>query len=254
MMTHIIFGGDGGDDNHYNSKRRQEYKYTNEQSCEYNTLLLRQYIGGGKCHYNPKMESVAWEKFTKHDIDEMMETIIQDEIFKEEATTPVIGAIEQDLTDENDPNTYYLFLAFPTTLPSHDTATAAAATATDKCSMPGQYRRRIRVPLIQFCELLAKAFEAQMTSTTLCFVADASSGMGSDILSTIVKRCNHGVVSFMQRECVCVYLCTVADIISHAKLTLDTLCVYALGNHCRSILDDIPIYSPIKEDTPFHHH
>ena len=204
MMTHIIFGGDGGDDNHYNSKRRQEYKYTNEQSCEYNTLLLRQYIGGGKCHYNPKMESVAWEKFTKTDIDEIMETIIQDEIFKEEATTPLIVALEQDLTDENDPNTYYLFLAFPTTLPSQDTAAAATAAAAGKCSMPGQYRRRIRVPLIQFCELLAKAFEAQMTSTTLCFVADASSGMGSDILSTIVKRCNHGVVSFMQRVCVCV--------------------------------------------------
>ncbi len=235
----------GGGDN-ANSKRRQEYKYANEQSCEYNTLLIRQYIGGGKRQYNPKMESVAWEKFTKTDIDEM-ETIIHDEILKEEnGDTPVIVAIEQDLTDENDPNTYYLFLAFPT-LQSQDTEAAT----TDKCSIPGQYRRRIRVPLIQFCELLAKSFEAQMTSTTLCFVADASSGMGSDILSTIVKRCHHGVVSSCIGT-VCVSMHYFLRLIALIYIVCARM-IYT-GNHCRSILDDIPINPPIKEDTSSHHH
>ncbi len=160
------------------------------------------------------MELAIWEKISKNDVEEM-ENIICEEILLTEkkkkssssssssnssrstttdASSPVIVALEQDLADENDPNTYYLFLAFPTTTTPTSQSQDATAAKGDGMS-PGQYRRRLRVPLVEFCELLANAFQAHIiTSTTLCFVADASCGMGSDVLSTIVRRCNHGVV------------------------------------------------------------
>jgi len=34
-----------------------------------------------------------------------------------------------------------------------------------------------------------------MTSTALCFVADASCGLGSEMLVDVVKACDNGVVS-----------------------------------------------------------
>lgn len=169
----------------YNSKRRQEYKYTVEQSSEFNSLMVRQHVGGGKRVYDPKTESSIWEPYTKNDTKEMEEIIVN--ILDAKKPTPVIVAMEQDLSDQVDPNTYHLLLAFP---PSSDDGGGVATPVA-----PNFYPRRVRVPLVIFTEMLARAFEGQMTSTALCFVADASSGLGSETLTTIAKRCNHGVVS-----------------------------------------------------------
>ena len=180
------------------------------------------------------MELAIWEKISKNDVEEM-ENIICEEILLTEkakkktssssssnssrstttdASSPVIVALEQDLADENDPNTYYLFLAFPTTTTLTSQSQDATAAKGDNIS-PGQYRRRVRVPLVEFCELLANAFQAHITSTTLCFVADASCGMGSDVLSTIVRRCNHGVV----RACILHFSFNIVflRVVSHAN-------------------------------------
>ncbi|KAL7540397.1 hypothetical protein ACHAXR_010083 [Thalassiosira sp. AJA248-18] len=166
------------------AKRRQEYKYTVEQSSEFNSLMIRQHIGGGKGVYDPKSESSIWEPYTKNDTKEMEEIIAQ--ILDSKKPTPVIVAMEQDLGDDRDPNTYHLFLAFPPTSSDDSVATPGP---------PKFYPRRVRVPLVVFSEMLAKAFEGQMTSTALCFVADASSGLGSETLTTVVKKCNHGVAT-----------------------------------------------------------
>ena len=165
------------------AKRRKEYHYAVGQCIEFNTLMIRQHVGGGKGVYDPKMEPLVWEKIRKGDDDEMEKLIV--DILVTKKATPVVVAIEQDLMDENDPNEYHLYLAFP---PSDDAATPVA---------PALYRR-VRLPLVVFCEMLARAFEErQLTSTALCFVADASSGLGSETLATVAKRCNHGVVSYV---------------------------------------------------------
>jgi hypothetical protein len=44
-----------------------------------------------------------------------------------------------------------------------------------------------------FCKKLSNAFQEQLTSTALCFVADASSGLGTDMIGQIVSTC--GMVS-----------------------------------------------------------
>lgn len=148
--------------------------------------MMRQHVGGGKRVYDPKSEPSVWENLTKNDDKEMDEVIA--EILDAKKPTPVIVAMEQDLTDDRDPNTYHLFLAFP---PSGEGDDGNIATP----EAPKFYARKVRVPLVVFCEKMAKAFEGQMTSTALCFVADASSGSGSETLTTVVKECDHGVVS-----------------------------------------------------------
>jgi len=163
------------------AKRRREYRYAVEQGSEYTALMIRQHVGGGKGLYDPKTESVVWAKIGSSDTEEM-DTLLS-EIMDSKKATPVIVAIEQDLEDDNNPNDYHLFLAFP---PANAGVSTPAA--------PNLYQK-VRVPLIAFCERLAKAFKDQMTSTALCFVADASSGLGAEMLTDVVKDCNHGVVS-----------------------------------------------------------
>lgn len=162
-----------------------------EQSSEYNALLVRQHVGGGSGGYDPRSEASAWLTLTKSDGDEMDEVVA--EILDAARPSPVVAAMEQDLADDADPNTHHLFLAFPPTSPAGGTATPADP----------RLCRRVRVPLVEFCERLATAFEGQMTSTALCFVADASSGLGSETLVEVVRRCDHGVVSCSLRcmEC-----------------------------------------------------
>ena len=149
--------------------------------------MIRQHVAGGKRFYDPKMDTAdVWETYTKNNLHEMDELIV--EILNPKKPSPVIVSMEQDLTNTDDPNTYHLLLGFP------PTSDRDGGEHIGTPQFPKMYRR-VRVPLVVFCEKLASAFEKQMTSTTLCFVADASSGMGSDLLTNVVDQCNHGVVS-----------------------------------------------------------
>ena len=51
-----------------------------------------------------------------------------------------------------------------------------------------------QLPLIKFGLLLKDAFENQVTTTTMCFVADASSGLGNEVLTTVLQESKAGVV------------------------------------------------------------
>lgn len=152
--------------------------------------MIRQHVGGGKKIYDPKLldSSDVWEKYTSNDMSEMDDII--KEILDNKKKSPVIVTIEQDLSDDVNPNIYYLYLAFP---PSSNKSDDTDDVSTPE--LPKIYYRRVRLPLLVFCDKLEKAFKDQMTSTALCFVVDASSGMGSDMLCSVVDACDHGVVS-----------------------------------------------------------
>lgn len=199
------------------AKRRQEYAYASEQSSEYNALMIRQHVGGGRGCYDPQTESSVWETHSKNDIKEMEEVI--SDILDANGPSPVIVAIEQDLGDDSDPNTYHLFLAFPSASSSSSRDEDDGVAVTAIIATPGPpafYPRRVRVPFVIFTELLAAAFEKQMTSTALCFVADASSGMGSETLVEVVRKCNHGVATISNPA----WMTTLALLMS--KKNLDT--------------------------------
>ena len=166
--------------------------------------MIRQHIGGGKSYYDPKFEVDVWENYTTNDTTEMDDIVT--EILDKKKKTPVIVTIECELGDDVNPNLYYLYLAFP---PTSSSSSEGDTSDVSTPPSPKMYRR-VRVPLVLFCEKLANAFENQMTSTALCFVADASSSLGSDMLTNVVKECDHGVVSFVNFErymfdCICGY-------------------------------------------------
>lgn len=53
----------------------------------------------------------------------------------------------------------------------------------------------IKFPLQEFVSQLKQAFEDTLTSTALCFVADASSSLGLDMIESILMESNTGMVS-----------------------------------------------------------
>jgi hypothetical protein len=56
-----------------------------------------------------------------------------------------------------------------------------------------EYETIVELPLVKFGLKLADTFKGQLTSTTLCFVADASSGLGSEMLGRIVESSGAGL-------------------------------------------------------------
>jgi len=62
------------------------------------------------------------------------------------------------------------------------------------------YEKIVELPLVPFANKLADTFENNLTSTTLCFVADASSGLGSEILGRIASSTDAGLVSIDRDE------------------------------------------------------
>ena len=57
----------------------------------------------------------------------------------------------------------------------------------------------IKFTLQEFVSQLKQAFEKTLTSTALCFVADASSSLGLDMIESILMESNAGMVSGVWR-------------------------------------------------------
>jgi len=53
--------------------------------------------------------------------------------------------------------------------------------------------KKIQVPLVRFGLVLAEEMKRMLVNTTMCFVADASSGLGSRVLGRVSKECGAGV-------------------------------------------------------------
>ena len=118
--------------------------------------------------------------------EEILSTVVKD-ILKNDQNSPIILSINTDSTTigemkDSDPNTNVILeLAFPVYDNEQKTVKA--------------FDRIVRLPLISFCNLLSKTFHEQVTSTILCFVADASSGLGTELVGKIVSQCDAGMVS-----------------------------------------------------------
>jgi len=68
----------------------------------------------------------------------------------------------------------------------HDTQSQLKASSQKHVTMG----RRIQVPLVPFALQLADTFDGKVTSTAFCFIADASSGLGTHVLTVIAKKCD----------------------------------------------------------------
>lgn len=129
--------------------------------------------------------------------------------------TPLIVGIAKGLDpgfsgeDEYaDPNEWYIYLAFPPPTTKTTTSNDDGKVNEEKGGLAPYRGRRVRAPLSRFGEALAIAFEQKLTSTALCFVADASGGYGTKVLSSVFNGCGTGMVRYNKLGCE-VYVCLI---------------------------------------------
>jgi len=159
------------DPSRLNTKRRAEYQYSWKNASDKTKLQLDYCLAGGLQKYNDDPEIVM--KNTECILkEEAMDSLVKKIVDKKDKTFVYyalkIGKDPYDPKDE-----FYLFLM--------------------QEQQTDQDRTVIQVPLVKFGLKLAKAFEDQLTSTTLCFVADASAGKATNLLESLVKEAKTGV-------------------------------------------------------------
>lgn len=167
------------------AKRRQENLYILEKAIAQSILFLRKYINGGS-FYDWELEKKIMDLVLR---DEDIETLVKEIVIVNPSSatndqfhrTPLIVGIAKDLTLSKS-HEWYLHLAFPTKIKNgHD--------INDDDPMNRHYGRRVQVPLEKFCQYLSIEFDKQKDKTNLCFIADASSSLGSYVLGQVIENC-----------------------------------------------------------------
>eukprot|EP00934_Nitzschia_sp_Nitz4_P008313 Nitzschia sp. Nitz4//scaffold24_size164493//130329//132032//NITZ4_002347-RA/size164493-processed-gene-0.211-mRNA-1//1//CDS//3329544171//8303//frame0 len=150
------------------TKRRREFLYHWKTAIEKTHLLLEYTLAGGQENYNNDNE-INLKKFDYLSTEAQQKELAQ-RILKDKAGQYTTLKIDKDPSDPKEE--YYLFIQ---RLSTEDQP---------------QY---FQAPLVPFCQVLRQAFEDQVTTTTLCFVADASAGKASGLLEQLVKEAKTGV-------------------------------------------------------------
>ena len=151
-------------------KRKQEYAYRWQTALEKAHLQQSYYLAGGVSQVHEDEDYLAKQTDYLSQPEEL-ETLMVN-ILNSKETRVQILKIDTDPHDTT--GEYYLHLL---------------ERAVDQKSKP----RIIQVPLATFGLVLHKAFDEQLTATTLCFVADASSGKATNLLEQLVQESKTGV-------------------------------------------------------------
>mmetsp|Transcript_26540 Transcript_26540/g.62366 ORF Transcript_26540/g.62366 Transcript_26540/m.62366 type:complete len:481 (+) Transcript_26540:156-1598(+) len=154
-----------------NRKRRSEYIYTWKKAVDKAKLQLDYCLAGDVEKYNHDPEIVM--KNTEYisnddDLSALAKKIVDK---KDELSKFYTLKLDRDPYDPTDD--LYLYMV--------------------KDEYSSSKRELLQVPLIEFGTKLAEAFENQPTTTTFCFVADASAGKATKILESLVKESKAGV-------------------------------------------------------------
>mmetsp|Transcript_737 Transcript_737/g.1685 ORF Transcript_737/g.1685 Transcript_737/m.1685 type:complete len:561 (-) Transcript_737:43-1725(-) len=156
------------DPSRLNTKRRAEYQYTWKKSSTKTKLQLDYFLAGGIQKYDDDPEIVM--KNTEYvSSEEGMDALVGKIVDKKE--TSVYYPLKLDKDPHDPTEEFYLYLLQQT----------------------DETRTLFQVPLVKFGMKLAQAFEDQLTSTTLCFVADGSAGKATSLLESLVKESKTGV-------------------------------------------------------------
>lgn len=171
------------------AKRLQEYAYRWEQSIEKALMRAQIYLAGGvdaqlvsssQQQQEQQSKAAASKIWDEHGITDLItEWMKQDKkLQKEQGSSPGNKAAD------NTP--------FPQIL-GFSREEESREILVELCHpKSGSYE----LPLIKFGMVLADILEATLTSTTLCFVADASAGLGSQLVADLLDASKAGVVRF----------------------------------------------------------
>jgi len=210
-------------------KRRNEQRHWIERAISSQISCIRQYVNGGEI-YEAESErcitDIVWED---HHVDQLVNDILTNGHTgatdnagdnaadnagdNDKCLTPLIVGISLDLSHKSvgQAQDWYLYLAYP----QIDTM--------GRCS----YGRRVQTPLVKFGTKLAIAYQSQSHShshshsqsdpinknssttttsnptrakTDLCFLADATSGLGTHILTKFFETYHHSAVKYLIKE------------------------------------------------------
>ena len=151
------------------AKRRSEYNYNWKTALDKAHLQLDYYLAGSP-HKFEQDNGINFKNTEYMSTDHDLEALIR-KILKKESRFLCLK-IAKDVHDPS--GEYYLFLLEDKPL---------------EAPSPQLYQ----VPLVSFGLKLAQVFEDQLTTTTFCFVADASSGTATSLLEKIVNEAKTGV-------------------------------------------------------------
>mmetsp|Transcript_56045 Transcript_56045/g.63404 ORF Transcript_56045/g.63404 Transcript_56045/m.63404 type:complete len:567 (-) Transcript_56045:3566-5266(-) len=166
-----------------NTKRRGEYAYNWKKSVDKVKLQLDYCLAGGPQNYNDDPEIVMKNTVyisKEEDLDTLIEKITEKKNIEYRYFTLKIDKDPHDPTEE-----LYLYIVREQQLRKTKSTT-------------NTHRILYQLPLVKFGLKLAKKFEDQLTTTTLCFVADASSGKASSMLESLVKESKTGVATISE--------------------------------------------------------
>ena len=155
-----------------NTKRRGEYRYNWKKAVDKAKLQLDYCLAGGPQKYDddPEIVTKNTEYVSKEDdLDALIKKIVDKKNSKSKFFTLKIDKDPHDSTEE-----FYLFIV--------------------QEQRSSNDRVLYQVPLVKFGLKIAQAFEDQVTTTTLCFVADASAGKATSMLESLVRESKTGVV------------------------------------------------------------
>ncbi len=177
--------------------RREEQKYRIEKAISSSILHIRRYINDGHFYEWAQEKKITDLMRSDDAVQKLVKEIVvscrvdgnNDGTKNEESNddekidsrnqdtrrTPLIVGISKDLTlskvDE-----WYLHLAFPIIDDNGDDY------------VKRQYGKRVQVPLAKFGRFLAAEFEEQNVDYKLCFIADASSSLGSHFIGKVIQH------------------------------------------------------------------
>jgi len=153
------------------AKRRHEYSYQWQTAMERTHLQLDYCLAGGseKVHSDPEVNL----KNTNYlGSDEEQDSLVQRIVSKNKEKDSTFSVLKIDRDPSDPTGDFYLFLMR---------------------EQEGCEPEYFQLPLVAFCQKLSAAFENQLTTTTLCFVADASSGKASELLEDLMQQAKTGV-------------------------------------------------------------
>ena len=153
------------------TKRRTEQLHRLDNSIADSILSIRTHVNEGNTFEAHTERGITETILDENAVMQLVDDIIHTAI----AVAPIIVGISKDLSLPM--NQWYIYLAFPQ-------PDAFQSDGISHC-----YNRRVQVPLLPFCQALASAFDEKPTSTALCFIADASSSLSSQVFSQILIQC-----------------------------------------------------------------
>lgn len=206
ISRHILSSG------RLRAKRRQEELYRIENAIAKSILDIRKYINDGG-FYDWKEEQKITDLILR---DEDIQSLAQEIVIVDSSNakhedfqnTPLIVGIAKDLTLSK-ADEWYLYLAFPVNMKNEHCFDIEKR----------YYGRRVQVPLEKFSLYLSYEYEKQNNPFSLCFIADASSSLGSNVIGQIIENCQCDIPVFHEPT----WMYTIAFLIQKRALHKDSI-------------------------------